>query len=142
MTPIFKKEDKSITANYCPISSTSVVGKMLESILSRNIQEHLERHRLVNDSQHGCTSAKSCLTDLLSFYNIKSTLKSVVFGLWPSLRALLSDNGQLITRPKGKADLWLRTASQLKLPDSPDRIIFNTKVGPLDTLSLCMFCHN
>ncbi len=42
VTPIFKKGDKSSTANYHPISITLVVGKMLESIVARSIQDHLE----------------------------------------------------------------------------------------------------
>ncbi len=42
---------------------------MLESIIARNIRERLERHRLINDSQHGFTPSKFCLTNLLSFYN-------------------------------------------------------------------------
>ncbi len=42
-----KKGDKSITANYRPISLTCVVGKMLESIIARNVWNHLERHRLI-----------------------------------------------------------------------------------------------
>ena len=69
VTPIFKKGDKSITANYRPISLTSVVGKMLESIIARNIRDHLERHRLINDSQNGFTPGKSFPTNLWSFYN-------------------------------------------------------------------------
>ncbi len=48
VTPIFKKRAKSITANYNPIRLTSVVGKMMESIIARNIREHLERHRLMH----------------------------------------------------------------------------------------------
>ena len=68
VTPIFKKGDKSSTANYRPISLTSVVGKMLESIIARSIRDHLERHSLINDSQHGFTTGRSCLTNLLSFY--------------------------------------------------------------------------
>ncbi len=35
--PIFMKEDKSSTANYHPISLTSVVGNMLESVIAGNI---------------------------------------------------------------------------------------------------------
>ncbi len=42
---------------------------MLQSVVARNIWDHLERHRLINDSQHGFTPGKSCLTNLLSFYN-------------------------------------------------------------------------
>ena len=65
---IFKKEDRTSPANYRPISLSSVVGKLLESIIARNIREHLDKHKLINESQHGFTKGKSCLTNLLSFY--------------------------------------------------------------------------
>ncbi len=41
---------------------------MLESIIARCIWDHLDRHSLINDSQHGFTTGRSCLTNLLSFY--------------------------------------------------------------------------
>ena len=69
VVPIFKKGDKSLTANYRPVSLTSIVGKILESVIARNIRNHLERHNLINESQHGFTKGKSCLTNLLSFYS-------------------------------------------------------------------------
>ena len=68
VVPIFKKGDKTLTANYRPVSLTSVVGKLMESVIARSIREHLDRHKLINDSQHGFTKGKSCLTNLLSFY--------------------------------------------------------------------------
>ncbi len=68
VTPILKKGDKSATSNYRPISLTSVVGKMLESIIARGIWGHLKKHNLIHDSQHGFMKGKSCLTNLLSFY--------------------------------------------------------------------------
>lgn len=42
---------------------------MLESIIARTIWDHLERHRLINDSHHGFTKGRCSLTNLLSFYN-------------------------------------------------------------------------
>ena len=69
VVPIFKKGDKTLTANYRPVSLTSIVGKMMESVIAKNIREHLERHKLINESQHGFTKGRSCLTNLLSFYS-------------------------------------------------------------------------
>ncbi len=54
------------------------------------------------------TSAKLKLSTASDPHKWWSTMKSVVFGLRPSLPALLSDNGQLITSPKGKADLLMK----------------------------------
>ncbi len=54
------------------------------------------------------TSAKEKLSTASDPHKWWSTLKSVVFGLRPSLPALLSDTGQLITSPKGKADLLMK----------------------------------
>ena len=55
-------------SNYRPISLTSVVGKMLESIIAKRLRKHLDRHKLIRDSQHGFQTGKSCLTNLLTFY--------------------------------------------------------------------------
>ena len=41
----------------------------MESIIAKNIREHLERHKLIRESQHGFMKGKSCLTNLLSFYS-------------------------------------------------------------------------
>ncbi|MCP5019012.1 MAG: hypothetical protein GY938_27595, partial [Ketobacter sp.] len=69
VVPIFKKGDRSISANYRPVSLTSTVGKLLESIIARNIREHLEKYNLIRDSQHGFRNGYSCLTNLLSFFS-------------------------------------------------------------------------
>ena len=69
VTPIFKKGDKQIPGNYRPISLTSVVGKLLESIIRDKIVRYLESHSLIGDSQHGFRNKRSCLSNLLTFYN-------------------------------------------------------------------------
>ena len=69
VVPIFKKGDKTVASNYRPVSLTSVVGKIMESIITKNIREHLDKHNLINQSQHGFMKGKSCLTNLLSFYS-------------------------------------------------------------------------
>ncbi len=69
MTPIFKKGDKKIPGNYRPISLTSVVGKLLESIIRDKTVSYLESHSLIGDSQHGFRNKRSCLSNLLTFYN-------------------------------------------------------------------------
>ena len=68
VVPIFKKGNRALTSNYRPVSLTSVIGKLLESIMAKNIREHLDRHNLIKDSQHGFSKGKSCLKNLLSFY--------------------------------------------------------------------------
>ena len=67
VTPIFKKGDKSDPGNYRPISLTSQICKVLESIIRDNIVDHLNKHTLLLKSQHGFTKGKSCLTNLLLF---------------------------------------------------------------------------
>ena len=64
VAPIFKKGDKSMASNYRPVSLTSLVGKLLESIIAKKIRHHLEKYNLINTSQHGFTPGKSCLKNL------------------------------------------------------------------------------
>ena len=44
------------------------MGKLLEGILRDRIYRHLETQGLIRDSQHGFVSGKSCLTNLIEFF--------------------------------------------------------------------------
>jgi len=68
ITSLFKKGKKSDAQNYRPISLTSIVCKILESIIKDEILRHLENFKLIRDSQHGFTKGRSCLTNLLEFF--------------------------------------------------------------------------
>ena len=69
VTPIYKKEDKSQPNNYRPISLTSVVCKIMETIIRDKVVNYLEENKLIKDSQHGFRNKRSCLTNLLDFFN-------------------------------------------------------------------------
>ena len=69
ITPIFKKVDKTLASNYRPISLTSITGKILELIIRDHLVSHLNTHNLIRDSQHGFRNNKSCLTNLLDFFD-------------------------------------------------------------------------
>jgi len=65
MVPIFKKGQKKDPANYRPVSLTSIPCKMMESIVKEEIMDHLTRHHLLKDSQHGFLPGRSCATNLI-----------------------------------------------------------------------------
>ena len=50
------------------MSLTSVIRKLLESIISDHMMDFIIKHKLINPSQHGFLKAKSCLTNLLCFF--------------------------------------------------------------------------
>jgi len=64
---IYKKGQKTLPENYRPVSLTSHICKIFESILKDIIVEHIDKHKLLNQSQHGFVKNKSCLTNLLEF---------------------------------------------------------------------------
>ena len=65
--PIFKKGAKGKPENHRPVSLTSEVCKMKESIIREKISDHLYTNALLNASQHGFMKNKSCQTNLLEF---------------------------------------------------------------------------
>ena len=68
VTPIFKKGSKKLASNYRPISLTSQVCKIMgKKLIKGRIIDHLNANSLINDSQHGFTAGRSCLTNLLTF---------------------------------------------------------------------------
>lgn len=64
--PLFKKGSKSKPSNYRPVSLTSVVDKLMESILRDGVYNYLDRQGLIRNSQHGFVHGeRSCLTNLI-----------------------------------------------------------------------------
>ena len=67
MVPLFKKGSKKDAANYRPISLTSLVGKVMESIIRDHIMTHIQTHKLTHQSQHGFLPGRLCQSNLLEF---------------------------------------------------------------------------
>ena len=65
VTPIHKKGSKVVPGNYRPVSLTSVIGNMMESIVKDQLVEHMMLYNLFCDAQHGFVPRCSCMTQLL-----------------------------------------------------------------------------
>lgn len=68
VVPRFKKGSKSSPGNYRPVSLTSIVGKMLESLIRDHMNMFLIENNIISSHQHGFTKERSCQTNRLSFY--------------------------------------------------------------------------
>ena len=62
---IYKKGKKSDPGNYRPVSLTSVISKVMESIVRDAMVEHLIMNNLFTDDQHGFVPGRDCITQLL-----------------------------------------------------------------------------
>eukprot|EP00061_Rhincodon_typus_P009059 g32237.t1 len=68
VVPLFKKGSSDNPGNYRPVSLTLVAGRLLEKILRDKTCTHLEAHGLIGDRQHGFVRGRSCLTNLIEFF--------------------------------------------------------------------------
>ncbi len=102
ITPIYKnKGSKHEATNYRPVSLTSVICKLIEKLIRKDIVEHMERNNLFSIYQHGFLEGRSCLSNLLTtmeewtgFLDRKSSIDCVyldfmkAFDLVPHKRLL------------------------------------------------------
>ncbi|KAK4827473.1 hypothetical protein QYF61_018709 [Mycteria americana] len=69
LTPIYKKGQKEDPGNYRPVSLTLVLGKIMEQSNLSALNRHLQANQGIRPSQHGFMKGRSCLTNLISFYD-------------------------------------------------------------------------
>jgi endonuclease/exonuclease/phosphatase family metal-dependent hydrolase len=65
ISAIYKKGRKADAGNYRPISLTSVICKIFESIIRKRIIDHMEVNNLFSVHQHGFRQRRSTVTQLL-----------------------------------------------------------------------------
>ncbi|RMC12125.1 hypothetical protein DUI87_11260 [Hirundo rustica rustica] len=69
VTPIHKKGGKEDPGNYRPVSLTSVPGKIMEQFILSDITQNLQDGQGIRLSQRGFRRGRSCLTNVISFYD-------------------------------------------------------------------------
>ena len=66
---IYKKGHKEDPGDYRSVSLTLVLEKVMEQAILREIIQHLQDNQGIRLSQHGFMKGRSCLTNLISFYD-------------------------------------------------------------------------
>ena len=77
LTPVFKKDDPTVTSDYRPLSLLSVPSKILESCVTDMIAKHVfsENEALVTDNQRAYRKGRS--TELL-LINLTETWRRAI----------------------------------------------------------------
>jgi len=69
VTPVFRWGKEEDPGNYRPVSLTSIHRKMMEQLLLDVTIKQVEEKKIIRSSQCGFTKRKSCLTNLIAFYD-------------------------------------------------------------------------
>lgn len=72
ITSVFKKGNQEDLGNCKMVNVTSIFREMMEQIITET--KHIEARKVIGSSQCGFTKGKSCLTNLITFYDEKTVL--------------------------------------------------------------------
>ena len=78
VSPIYKKGVRNQAGNYRPISLTSIVCKIMESLIKEPVMNHILSNKLLPPKQYGFISGKSSITQLLRY--LGSCVETIVIG--------------------------------------------------------------
>ena len=67
---IYKVGDKTVPSNNRPISLISVICKVIEKIIGKQVFSFLDQKGCLNSTQHGFRPGRSCLSALLDVFDI------------------------------------------------------------------------
>ena len=114
--PVFKSGDKSLPSSYRPISLTSVLSKVIEKNIRKQVLTFLSHRGYLNNTQHGFRSGRSCLSAFLDVYdnimhmiNNKSTVDMICLDFSETVDKV--DHGILLHKLRhfgitGRLSLW------------------------------------
>ena len=68
ITPIFKSGNKGLAVNYRPVALTSQLSKVFEKIIRNRLLSFFDSNAILNDSQHGFRSGRSCVSQLIAHF--------------------------------------------------------------------------
>ena len=74
IVPIHKGKSKAEAKNYRPVALTSLLIKIFEKVIRKQLVSFMDEHNLFNQSQHGFRSGRSCLSQLLSHFDLITRL--------------------------------------------------------------------
>ena len=77
VTPLYKKGSKTNPLNYRPVSLTSVVGKVFETVVRDALVKHATENEIISIKQHGFMKKKSTLTNLLEYLEALTKAKDL-----------------------------------------------------------------
>ena len=92
ITPLHKKDEKCLASNYRPISLTSVICKIMESIIKDDLMSYVCNNNIITSLQHGFLPGRSCQSNLLIMLNClteaidKGIITDVIYSTHPLIR--------------------------------------------------------
>ena len=119
VTPLFKKGEKTTVSNYRPISILSSFSKILERVMYKQLQDHLEKYSILAQEQFGFRSNSTTnkaiyklTNEILNALNNKLIVGGIFFDLEKAFDCLNHDT--LLAKLQfyginGKSLSWFRS---------------------------------